>query len=570
MTIPYPNRISDQNVYLALKNIIDALNRQQPTIVEVPEAPALSTPAAPPLVASGLQGSSLANNDFVLGAGGPYLKDSGFSVVPILDGGTGATTAAGARANLGITGTGDVTGPSSSVNGDIAVFNGTTGKIIKDLASPGNAAEFLNGATPPAFALVTDADLSLSNITTNDVSIAAHGFAPKAPNDATKFLDGTGTYSVPAGSGGSSILSQQNFRLTLSSGNPIYKPLPATPISTNTGTGQCTFAAPHGWTSATIIVPSATIGGLSIGTRYFIHAVSATVVSFHTTVANALAGSSPVTLTGNVTVPLVPSGVSNTTLYFSPLIGQGASIQLYNGSSWAALTSAEVSMALGTLTANLPYDVFAFNNSGTLTLALVAWTSDTARATALVSQNGIWVESGTLTNRYVGTIRTDTTTTTIQETGGIQTTVSPKMFVWNMDNRVSVSAYRFEPASSWTTTSAVYRQANGSAANQIEVVNGLVWDDIQVGVSVLSSDANSVAAVSVGEDSTTTPSFGAVMSLILAQTTINGFISARVAKPVPIGHHVYTWLECGSSSGATFYGDDGLLRRQGLTASWLM
>jgi hypothetical protein len=46
---------------------------------------------------------------------------------------------------------------------------------------------------------ITDANLSISDITTNNVSTAKHGFAPKAPNDATKFLDGTGAYSTPAG-----------------------------------------------------------------------------------------------------------------------------------------------------------------------------------------------------------------------------------------------------------------------------------------------------------------------------------------------------------------------------------
>jgi hypothetical protein len=45
----------------------------------------------------------------------------------------------------------------------------------------------------------TDADLAVSDVTTNNVSTSAHGFAPKAPNDATKFLDGTGAFSVPAG-----------------------------------------------------------------------------------------------------------------------------------------------------------------------------------------------------------------------------------------------------------------------------------------------------------------------------------------------------------------------------------
>ena len=38
-----------------------------------------------------------------------------------------------------------------------------------------------------------------TDITTNNVSTTKHGLAPKAPNDATKFLDGTGAYSTPAG-----------------------------------------------------------------------------------------------------------------------------------------------------------------------------------------------------------------------------------------------------------------------------------------------------------------------------------------------------------------------------------
>lgn len=48
----------------------------------------------------------------------------------------------------------------------------------------------------------TEANLSISDITTNNVSITQHGFAPKAPNDGTKYLDGTGAYSVPVGSSG--------------------------------------------------------------------------------------------------------------------------------------------------------------------------------------------------------------------------------------------------------------------------------------------------------------------------------------------------------------------------------
>src|SRR3990167_3773639 len=62
--------------------------------------------------------------------------------------------------------------------------------------SPADATKFLNGAATPAYALVKDSDLSTSDITTNDVSTTKHGLAPKAPNDATKFLDGTGAYDT--------------------------------------------------------------------------------------------------------------------------------------------------------------------------------------------------------------------------------------------------------------------------------------------------------------------------------------------------------------------------------------
>lgn len=46
----------------------------------------------------------------------------------------------------------------------------------------------------------TDNTLRTSDITTNNVSTSKHGFTPKLPNDATKYFDGTGAFSSPAGS----------------------------------------------------------------------------------------------------------------------------------------------------------------------------------------------------------------------------------------------------------------------------------------------------------------------------------------------------------------------------------
>jgi len=63
--------------------------------------------------------------------------------------------------------------------------------------APGSADKFLDGTG--AWTVVNDSDLSLSDVTTNDVSTTRHGFVPKAPGSADKFLDGTGAWSIPAG-----------------------------------------------------------------------------------------------------------------------------------------------------------------------------------------------------------------------------------------------------------------------------------------------------------------------------------------------------------------------------------
>src|SRR4029077_7974564 len=134
----------------------------------------------------------------------------------------------------------------------------------------------------------------------------------------------------------------------------------------------------------------------------------------------------------------------------------------------------------------LPYDVFIVD--GTLALELVAWTNATTRATALALQDGIPCKSGALTRRYLGTI-------CIAATGQCEDSIA-KRFVWNCYNRAVRPMSVIDTTDSWTYASTAWRQANGSAANQVAYVCGVSEDpmraDVQAVLQLGSGNAGSV------------------------------------------------------------------------------
>ena len=105
----------------------------------------------------------------------------------------------------------------------------------------------------------------------------------------------------------------------------------------------------------------------------------------------------------------VPVSISDqadkVTLYFTPY--NGNEISLYDGTNWIRHEFTERSLALGALTASRPHDIFIYDNAGTLTLSATAWTNATTRATALTTQDGVYVKTGATGYRYLGTIYID-------------------------------------------------------------------------------------------------------------------------------------------------------------------
>lgn len=245
---------------------------------------------------------------------------------------------------------------------------------------------------------------------------------------------------------------------------------------------------------------------------------------------------------------------AKTTLYYTPHIHNVVS--LYSGSVWETVAFSELSITLAGLTASKPYDVFAYNNAGTATLELLVWTSATARATALVKQDGRWCKTGALTRRYLGTIY-------INSTGGQTDDSLAFRYVWNANNRVIRPMRVLESTASWTYNSAAWHQANASATNELNFVIGL--PDVCATAQVthtgnITSAAAAGMAVGIGLDSTSALATGATSAkahVLSANTTAN-MVSSYAGYP-GIGKHRLVWLEYGDGSTTTWYGASGFI-----------
>lgn len=255
-------------------------------------------------------------------------------------------------------------------------------------------------------------------------------------------------------------------------------------------------------------------------------------------------------LTLTAGLPVTVTDVTGATaVLFSPYgVGLG-NIGLYDGSAnWTILPFVETSLALGTLTSGLPYDIFAYNNSGVMALELLAWTSASARATALVLQNGVLSKTGALTRRYLGTFFTDSTTTTSDAGAGSATS---GRHLYNYYNRVPRFVSRVESTATWNYTTATVRQANGSTANQIQVMQGVAEGaiDLTLDASMSNTNAGVTVSVGIGEDSTTTYAAGTVVSAAVANDALA--FSRRLSKIPAVGHHIYSWNEWSTATGTT-------------------
>lgn len=235
------------------------------------------------------------------------------------------------------------------------------------------------------------------------------------------------------------------------------------------------------------------------------------------------------TLTSNT--PVTTADVTGaTSIYFTPYMGDR--IAIYDGTRWILYAFTELTLALGTLTSGLPYDVFIYDNAGTLTLELLAWTNGTTRATAVVLQNGVLCKSGALTRRLLGTFYTTSTTATEDS--------ETNRYLANVYNR-ELRSLQGGATGSHTYATAAARNWNDGTTTQIACVCAIA-SGIQLGVS---GDTNGTAFLMIGVDGSA--SFN-------QRTHVNGSASWSGNSrgfELAVGRHTFVVQEYGGSGTLT-------------------
>ena len=252
-------------------------------------------------------------------------------------------------------------------------------------------------------------------------------------------------------------------------------------------------------------------------------------------------------------VTAVPVTVSDataaTTLYYTPY--QGNLISLYDGTRWNLFNLTEISIAIPATTSQM-YDVFVYDNAGTPTLELVAWTNDTTRATTVAYLQGVIVKTGDNTRKYIGSIRTTTVSGQCEDS-------QSKRYCYNNYNRVRRPMRVTETTDNWTYSTGAYRQANANAANQLDFIQGTQEDSVQafcIG-DVVSSSGNVPVIVGIGLNSTTAIASSCTNSVFYVSTNYVCPYASFTDFPQN-GRQTLTWLEYGGGSATqTWLGDNG-------------
>jgi hypothetical protein len=275
-------------------------------------------------------------------------------------------------------------------------------------------------------------------------------------------------------------------------------------------------------------------------------------------------------LTPTTGAPIPTADVASAgTVYLTPWLHN--EINLYSGGAWKIFKTAEVLLAVTGRTTDLPFDVFAYDNGGVVTLEFLDWTNATTRATALTRQDGRLVKSGDATRLYLGTIRARSATTYSWVTAADGASAAVKLDLWNYYNRVPIKCFLYDSTDNHTYTTAVTRQWRATSTYQIDIVNGVQEEYFEGITSFYSYNVSNQARFGgLGYD--TTSAFTTAPDQIMLNIYDIYSVHIDVLKNQPgIGRHFYSWNQYAVAVGTTYwYGDNGspTAHQGGVVGTW--
>lgn len=520
-------------------------------------------------------------------SGATTLQIVGALAVPVQKG-TGVPLAAGDIPGAGFTGMFVNAGTAWKLLNPVTGGSGAPGGVTSSLQYNAGASVF--GGT---------------NLQANGVLVTNGAGAPSEsqtlPGAVQANITGVGTITAGTWSGGTITPAHGGTGLTSgTAGGLLAFSAPGTLVSTGTFTSGAPILGggsglPTAGTVSGNTTEFATISGALISGNFTKSDASGNLVDAGTAIGNVSAGTAGQigqysvagsTISGLTMIPpaggrltltsgtpvLTGSVAGATTVFWSPYNGQ--IVPIWDGvANWKIVNCGELSnitsnSSVGSagpaaVGANGIYDLFVWVNGSTCTLTRgPVWTNNMTRSAGLTRQNGILLNTSSVTNgplaltgTYVGSICSNGGSTIDYIFGAAASGGTAARFcIWNQFNRVSTGTTVTDSGVAYALTSVTIRQARASAGNQIGFLLGQNEDGISGSYAsrILSAATlNANLSWCLGFDSTSACGTPLTYAFTTANVSIAGGATASGVWAPGIGLHVLSANESSDGANAT-------------------